>query len=307
MNASLSSASTETLIAAANGLSVLVCLVAAIMVLGLKLYKIVTYRLALYQVLAGLAFASVGTLKILVINYDTNPEVYSRVCSTIAWLTLYCQWAKLLFTAWLTFHLFCFGVLHKNLNKLELLYVVTSLLIPAIIAAVPQITDTYGLSPLGGCYIYVQNDSHHAAFIERFALWDGPAMAALLVASVAMFVMLITLARIVCRRSQYEPVMEGDQFWKALRQLLPLAAFPILFFILIIPVLVVHIQLAKSPALGKPLTLTASVFFILWSMTSGIVLITHILVVKYLSRRSKLKLLRTSHTRTGERTSSHYT
>lgn len=167
----------------------------------------------------------------------------------------------------------------------------TSLLVPAVMAAVPAITNTYGLSPLGGCYVYVQNDSHSIALIERFALWDGPAMAVLLVASAAMVVMVTALARIVCRRFKYEPMLEGDQFWKALRQLLPLAIFPMLFLMFMLPVFAVHVQLAQTPSLGRPLTLAASVFLVLWSMTSGAVLIAHIITVRCLSKqKSKLSI-----------------
>ena len=137
---------------------------------------------------------------------------------------------------WVTFHLFCFAVLHKNLKKLEVLYVVTSLLVPAVIACVPLITDTYGRSPDGAyCYIYVK-ENENSASIERFALWDGPAMIILLAASTAMVVMVIKLTGRVCLRSKYEPITDGDRFWKALKQLLPLAAFPILFLVFEIPI-----------------------------------------------------------------------
>ena len=43
----------HVIFAVANGISVLVCLLAAIMVFCLKLYKTLVYRLALYQVLSG--------------------------------------------------------------------------------------------------------------------------------------------------------------------------------------------------------------------------------------------------------------
>eukprot|EP00731_Ephydatia_muelleri_P036461 Em0259g4a len=110
-------------LAVANGVSVLVCLLAAILLCCLKLYKKIVYRLALYQ----------------------------------------------------------------NLKKLEVLYVVTSLLIPALIAIVPLVTHAYGLSPGGnGCYIYANTS---VAFIERLALWDGPTMLMLIAASTAMVVM----------------------------------------------------------------------------------------------------------------------
>ena len=140
-------------------------------------------------------------------------------CYWIA-IDVYTEWTKLFFTGCVAFHLFCFAVLHKNLKKLEVLYVVSSLLVPALIAIVPLITHTYGLSPGGNiCYIYANTS---VAFIERLALWDGPAMLMLIAVSTAMVAMVIKLASQVCRRSmQYEPITDGDQFWKVLKQLLP--------------------------------------------------------------------------------------
>ncbi|KAL5509158.1 hypothetical protein EMCRGX_G004468 [Ephydatia muelleri] len=227
------SISNHAVLAVTNGVSVLVCLLAAILLCCLKLYKKLVYRLALYQVLSALALASVGAMQVVFINYDESPNMYGRVCIAIGFLWLYSQWTKLLFTMWVTFHLFCLAVLHKNLKKLEVLYVVTSLLVPALIVAVPLITHTYGLSPGGNaCYIYANTS---VAFIERLALWDGPAMLMLIVASTAMVVMVTKLTSQVCRRSKYEPITDGDEFTKALKQLLPLAAFPMLFFIFAIP------------------------------------------------------------------------
>ena len=186
---------------------------------------------------------------------------------------------------WVTVHLFCFGVLHRNLHQLEVLYVVTSLLVPAAIAVVPLITHTYGLSPTGPCYIVVPNDSDHVAAIERFALWDGPAMVILLAASAAMVVLVIKLARLVCRRSRYQPLNDGDQYWKALKQLLPLAAFPLIFFLFEIPVFVFHIYLAETPTPSKAITFAVFVFLPLWSIASGMTLAVHVIVAKWLPRQ----------------------
>ena len=269
--------------AVTNGVSVLVCLLAAILVCCLKLCTKVVYRLALYQVLASLALATVSVFQIIFVNYNKNPEVYERVCIAIGWLALYAEWMKLLFTTWVTFHLFCFGVFHKNLKKLEVLYVLTSLLVPVVIAAVPLITSTYGLTSDGTlCYISVENNS---AAIERFALWDGPSMVFLLVASTAMVVMLIKLALNLHRRSMYEPIGEGDQFWKALKQLLPLAAFPVLFLVFEIPVFIFHINLTNSSIPYKAATMLDYVFFSLWSTTSGVTIIIHITAARLCVKR----------------------
>ena len=120
------SISNHAVLAVANGVSVLVCLLAAILLCCLKLYKKIVYRLALYQVLSALAMASVFVMQVVFINYNKSPIIYGRVCTAIGFLGMYTEWTKLLFTMWVTFHLFCFAVLHKNLKKLEVLYMASN-------------------------------------------------------------------------------------------------------------------------------------------------------------------------------------
>ena len=280
----------HVVIATTNSVSFLVCLLAVILVLRLKLYKKLVYRLALYQVLASLLMAAVQTSQVVFINYNESPNVYRRVCVAIGLFMMYAEWTKLSFAAWVTFHLFCFAVLHKNLKKLEVLYVVTSLFIPSLITVVPLITNSYGLSPYGTvCYVYANQST---AFIERLAMWDGPAMFILLVASTAMVVMIIKLACKVRWRSKYEQITDGDQFEKALKQLLPLAAFPILFFLFEIPVLIFRIYVAKYKAAPESLVISTIVFFSLWSLTSGATLIVHISVTQWYDWKRKHKYIR---------------
>ena len=67
------------------------------------------------------------------------------------------------------------------------------------------------------------------AFIERLALCDGLAPLMLIAASTAMVVMVIKLACLVVED------LGTNRYWKALKQLLPLSAFPKLFFIFEMP------------------------------------------------------------------------
>ena len=273
-DANASSVVDKHVITVANSVSVVVCLLAAILVLILKLFKKLVYRLALYQVLASQALATIVLLQGVLFDYS-----YGRVCIAMGWFLLYADWMKLLFTMWVTFHLFCFAVLDKNLKKLEVLYVVTSLLLPAVIACIPLITHSYGRNPDGtACYIYA---FHDAASIEIFALWDVPAMIFLLAASTAMVVIVIKLTGRVCLRARYEPITDGDQFWKALKQLLPLAAFPILCLIFEIPVFIFHLYtVTSSMPPNMALEISKSVCISLWSMTSGGTLLVHIFIVR---------------------------
>ena len=285
VNSSATNILNHAIFAVANGVSVVVCLLAAILMLSLNLYKTIVYRLALYQVLSALAMASVGAMQVVFINYDESPNMYGRVCTAIGLLQLYTEWTKLFFTMWATFHLFYFAVLHKNLKNFEVLYVVTSLLLPALIAIVPLVTHAYGLSPVGEyCYIYANTS---VAFIERLALWDGPAMLMLIAVSTAMVAMVIKLASQVCRRSKYEPIADGDQFWKALKQLLPLATFPLLFFIFEIPVFLYHVYTTQHSTPNEGMLISGSVFFALWSASSGATVIIHISVARICGRKRK--------------------
>eukprot|EP00731_Ephydatia_muelleri_P034757 Em0075g10a len=269
---------------AANTIAALVCLLAIILVLRLKLYKMVVYRLALYQVLAGLTFATIEASEIVFVNYSSDVSVYAKVCTAIGWVVVYTQWMKLLFTMWVTVHLFCFAVFYKNLKRFEALYVVTSLLVPALIASVPLTTRSYGLGPSGKCYIYI-NESNRPAFIERFALWDGPAMLTLLTASAAMVFVVVKLGRRVCGRDAREPLTDGGQHWKALKQLLPLAAFPLLFFVFTIPVVINDVYLSKWADANAGFAFSNAVFISLWSTSSGVTLIVHVMVANCFKRR----------------------
>ena len=287
VNSSEISITKHVVFSSAHGVSVVVCLLAAILVLRLKLYKTLVYRLALYQVLSALAMASVGILQVMrFINYDESSDIYRRLCTAIGFLEVYTEWMKLLFTTWVTFHLFCFAVFHKNMKKLEALYVVTSLLVPALIAALPLVTQTYGSRYAGStCYIQASNGS--VALIERFALWDGPAMFILIAASTAMVVMVIKLASQVYRRSKYELITDGDQFSNALKQLLPLAIFPLLFFIFEIPVFTFHVYRFHHSTPNEGIVISAYICVSLWSMASGATVIIHISVARICGRKRK--------------------
>ena len=233
--------------------------------------------------LSSLAFATVEGLQIIFIHHHEKGATDS-LCTAFGWLVVYTQSAKVLFTMWVTFHLFCFTVFYKNLYKLEVLYVVTSLVVPAVIACVPLVTRSYALNASGRCYIFTLNDTDHIAIIERFVLWDGPAIAILVTASAAAVIMVKSLACRLCL--EYELNRGGGQFWTALKQLLPLIAFPILFFAFMMPVFILDIYLAKSTLLANTLlTLSVRVFIVLWSMSSGVTLIIHILVVRCLVKK----------------------
>ena len=220
------------ILSSSNTISLIACLVALTLVWHFKLYKRTVYRLALYQVLAALELAAVLIAQIQFLNYD--PSHHGTMCIATAFFFLQSQWTKLLLAVWVTIHLFCFAVFHKNLQKFEFLYVLSSLLLPLAIATVPLATGTYGM--VGSwCWIQDVNDdciapNGHDGFVQQLVLWTTPSIVILLMMSVAMVVMVIILARRSCPCGPKNDSVTGKhQNRKALKQLLPLAAYPMLF------------------------------------------------------------------------------
>ena len=118
-------------------LSTIMCLFACLVVLCLRLYRQITYRLALYQILSTLLYSFTEVLTLLLINFNKENGYYIRACTATAFLIMYSLWVQQLFTLFVTFHLFVYMVLLKNMQKLELGYIFTAILLPLFPATVP--------------------------------------------------------------------------------------------------------------------------------------------------------------------------
>ena len=152
---------------------------------------------------------------------------------------------------WLSVHTFCFAVFLKNLKKFEPLYVVTSLLVPAVIH-VPLATKTYGLAG-SACWIadWKNNCASNALVEGATALWYGPAMVLLVLSATAMITMVTVMA---CRICIHRATFTRDSNWRALKQrAAPLAIYPLLFlFFNILPFYPSFIwHVAQCTAKGK--------------------------------------------------------
>ena len=178
------------------------------------------------------------------------------------------------------------------------------MLVPLIIAGVPLVTDTYKPASPHRSYCYIfdnSNDTRHIELAEKLGLWDGPAIIMLMVASVFMVVLVIRMVGLLWRKLKYEPISGGDRYWTALKELLPLTAFPILFFICLIPQTVLHIYTGLNPTHEEPLNMVivALICISLWSFASGMTLIIHLSLARRFAKKKAalLESRRTSYTR----------
>ena len=235
--------------------SFLCCVVAVSMVIVLRLYIHFIYRLAMYQVLASLFFSMSVGLTLMLYDYNEDHLYYPISCKMTAFFMLYSSWVKILFTSWLTFHLFSYVVFFKNLKRLERLYISSSVLSPLLIACIPLITKSYGF--VGAwCFIRSWNDDcatekYIEGIVEQFVLFYGPAFLMVGLCVVAIVTMLSVLLyrhySCVIYDNQSAPLLDRDQRKEMIKQLLPLLAYPIIYLLILIFPLTYRIYSAILP------------------------------------------------------------
>ena len=236
--------------------SFLCCVVAVSMVIVLRLYIHFIYRLAMYQVLASLFFSMSIGLALMLYDYKEDHLYYTVSCKMTAFLLVYSPWVKILFTSWLTFHLFSYVVFFKNLKRLEWLYISSSVFGPLLIACIPLVHNDYGfVGPW--CYIRSWNDDcatekYTEGIIEQFVLFYGPAFLMVGLCVVAIVTMLSVLlyrnySRVIYDDQSHAPLLDRDQRKEVIKQLLPLLAYPIIYLLILIFPLTYRIYSAISP------------------------------------------------------------
>ena len=252
-------------------------LVALAMVVIMKLYRQLCYRLAVYQVLAACLRGSALALQLLFID---KALLETPVCTFVAFLLLYASYLEVLFSGCVTFHLFSFSVFYKNLIKMEGVYVIISVLLPVLPGIIPFTTDSYGSSE-AWCFI----NNNDAGKIERIALYS-PAMVLFVIESIAIVVIVAVMVCRGCGRKRQLSVTEK----RALSQMLPLLAYPVISCLAFVPpvVMVLHNAVGGHAIFGLNIADAVSGPFL--SLASSLVLIIHIvlvLVTRALRRRKR--------------------
>ena len=281
----------------ANGVtglsSALCCVVAVSLPIALRLYKHSIYRLSMYQVLGSFLQSFSMGLALMLLNYN-GKEMYYRVsCKLTAFLVQYSLLVKLLFTSWLTFHLFFYVVFFRNFQRLEWLYVSTSTLLPLLVVWIPFIHDSYGVSI--SCHIRSWNDGcassdYVTGIVEQFVLYYGPAIVSLIVNIIAVVVMVAIMVRRVyaSKHGEKEPLIdERNQKVEALKQILPLLSYPIIYFVLLLFPLLDRIYMAASSSRNNyAFAMAHVVIHPIMGLFAGLALILHICILQWRQKKS---------------------
>ena len=266
-------------------ISVLLCLSTVAVVCKQRLHKTLVYRLAVYQVLSAMEFSILW----IIVSVKMYGFYSIKIVVVLDALLMGSSFIKLMFTVWISIHLFALAVFHKNLQRLERLYVVSSLLIPLAVTIV-----LLGIN-LTGCHGYRTYLREEIIFIIIFAV--------LVIVSLLMVVMGIILCHRACRRRNAVLSEYDKQHKKVLREMLPLLLYPIFFLLFTMVIFVFAVYDFGTPAYNftymsyntnTTITMTEynlwaptlfGIFAPFWSFTTSLLLISHLCVVRCVNKK----------------------
>ncbi|KAL5497164.1 hypothetical protein EMCRGX_G013588 [Ephydatia muelleri] len=201
---------------AAVGVSIIISSTAVVLILALRLYTKLVYRITLYQILC--AVLVILSWEIYLATKYIVPPWEKYVIATVCVFFVY---VYQIISTWIVLHLFALAVYHKNLSKLEPLYVCSSVLISSIVAAVSLALVLTANSDVG---------STRCVAFQIFLLKNWTDAAFFCVSNVINCTSVIIIGLVLCRRAYrkrngYRPPSE-QQHKKALCEMSPLLMYP---------------------------------------------------------------------------------
>ena len=278
-NSNCNNSETARIITASTGTcSLLFCTLAVVILIALRLYKHLVYRLAMYQMIGAWLQGLSVCLMFMLYGYRSSLLYYRVSCKFTAFFLQYCIWVKLIFTNWLTFHLFCYIIFFKNFKRLEWLYITSSFVVPLLFNWIPFIHNNYDISgPF--CFIRTRSSSREdgcdivnyvEGVVELYALFYGPAAIFLTLDIMAIVMMFAVLLRRVYKKSNTKATN------KVIKQLLPLSVYPIIYFVLYLTPFIHSVYSTFSGTANQNLLLAQSVLYNLDGVFVTLALMLHI-------------------------------
>ena len=184
-----------------------------------------------------------------------------------------------------TSHLFLYAVCYRNVKKLEAGFLAgVGIFVSLLISIVPFATQSYGPS---GSWCWIRNLGEKncsiqlVGVIEQFSLWYGVAIIVLMAQCTAIVVMIVVVAARVYRTHRYQLLATGSgrQYYNLLKQLLPLATYPLLFTLLVTPPFCNRVYEAFRHSGNRGLLLANASIAPAWGFFAGITLMVHVCVV----------------------------
>lgn len=227
------------------------CFVISVMIL-LKKWRYFSQRLILYLAIAALLFA-MSTILHRVDYRNQTSEFHTRFCVFGGFLEQVTSWIFLNANSSITFYLFANVVAKKNTEHFETAYFIFIFLTPFTFNWIPFIQTSYGRS---GAWCWIRTDDiatcdpYPFGQYLVFLLWYVPLYITLIVLICLYVVILFRLHR-ASKEWMVNQTPESTELWnRTHRDVLPLMAYPAIYFALSFPPLVNRTQGWADP--GNP-------------------------------------------------------
>ena len=224
------------------------CFVIFIMIL-FKKWIFFSQRLILYLAVAAI-LASISTALHRINYQNQTSEFYDRFCAFSGFVEQITSWILLNAVSSITFYMFANTVLKIKTEKYEVYYFLFIFVFPFSFNWIPFINSSYGRAG-AWCWIRSEERDTCEAFmfgqVLIFTLWYIP-----LYIIVSILVLLYIIILVTMRKTNREWTKNPTEYSKELkkqasREVIPLMAYPLIFFILSIPPLVNRIHNLVSP------------------------------------------------------------
>eukprot|EP00731_Ephydatia_muelleri_P009033 Em0004g1371a len=258
--------STVLLTGTAVGVSVVVCLITMAIILALRLHTKLVYRMTLYRILSIILVLAMWEVYWAV---KFKVSYISRVYA-LETATIFCVSVHELISTWFVLHLFALAVCHKNLSKLEPLYVGSSVVLPSVLAAVS--------------FAMLFSSTTQCVSTHAFHVLDTNLGIIACVLIVLNFASVIVIGSVLCHRAYWRRNgLSGPQHKKALCEILPLLIYPVLALGTPALFIVPH---RFDPAVDYSSRFIIPIITFGWSMLFALSAISHLGVVIYVKRQN---------------------
>ena len=212
--------------------SALCCLFVIGLIFLLKKHYFFIQRLILYHCLAAFFRAIALIVRLHRLAYQNESTALSVVCTIAGFMDQVTLWYMMVDFSVITLTLLMTAVFHKNMARLEGLFIVLIFIFPLTFNWIPFINDSYGRSD-AWCWIrnlnYDDCTEHKLGSIFQNVLWKVPTYIFLLVMIPIYLIVIAFVARQKCRR-RTRHILVHDPDTDALRKTLHEVVWPLLFF-----------------------------------------------------------------------------
>ena len=222
-----------TLSACAGIVSALCCIFVICLVFLLKKHYFFIQRIILYHCLATLFRSLSVVLRFHRLGYEAESTAQDTLCVISGFTSQLTLWSMMTGYSVMTFTLLMTAVFHKNVARLERLYVVLMFILPLTFNWIPFIGNSYGLAGLW-CWIRNVNDDctqYRLGEILRHVLWHAPFFGLLFVMIPTYLLTIVYVARQrFCKLKKKSSKMRRDSEMEKTRKHINDEVWPILFF-----------------------------------------------------------------------------